>query len=520
MLALVTALTMNPHSSRLFVLFGSGVLAASNFPVSASEEVTFAEHIAPIVYENCTVCHRPGEAAPFSFTDYNSVKRRARTIQRVVIDEGYMPPWHPEKGWGEFRGTRRLTPEQKDLIGRWVAAGAPEGDPALTPALPEFPEGWHLGKPDLVVEMDEDFEIHAEGNDIYRYFALPLNLSEDKWVRAVEVRPAVRSVVHHVLFFLDNTGKARTLQQEDQKAAGFSGKGFKATGSLGGWAVGGTPLELPEGHARPLPKGSDLVLQTHFHPTGKVEREKTRIGIYFADTAPERRLLEFQVPPNFGSPVGITIAPGDSEYVVEDHLIIPEDTDLISVWGHAHQVCTSMQAEATLPDGTKQRLFRIGGWDFNWQGQYAYEEPLRLPKGTQIDARITYDNSAENSSNPNTPPKRIYWGEQSTDEMGSLIFQCVAAEKGRQAELAQGLNAQARESKQRFEERRRLAIRTYMVMRLDENADDVLSKDEVPAEYAVPFTLLDQDGSKTVTVAEIEKNGAFLDEMAKKKKPR
>lgn len=498
------------------------LISLSASGLSASEDSaapTFSEHIAPIVFEKCVSCHRPGEAAPFSLTDYAAVKRRAKTIQRVVVEEGIMPPWHPEEGWGEFRGDRSLDEAQIALLDRWVEAGAPEGDPEKTPKLPEFPEGWYLGEPDLVVEMPEAFEIHAEGKDIYRYFPLPLNQAEDKWVRAVEVRPSARSVVHHALFFLDDKGVARKLDAADPKP-GFRGKGFRQTGSLGGWAVGGTPLDLSNDYALPLPKGSDLVLQTHFHPTGKIEHEQTKIGIYFADGPPEKPLVEFQIPPGFGSRTGLNVGPKESNYEIRDHLIVPRDMELISVWGHAHQVCTSMQAEATLPDGTKQKLFRIGDWDFNWQGQYAYAEPVRLPKDTRIDVVITYDNTADNPANPYSPPRRIFWGQESTDEMGSLIFQCVAANKIQTPALRLGLAVQKQQSHVRFRENLKTAIRRGIVLRLDTDHDDRLSREETPPEHLGLFAQLDGNGDGFVDVKEITERGSVLDRLSPKGKKR
>ncbi len=480
-----------------------------------SEEPTFSDDIAPIIFNNCTSCHRPGEAAPFSLTDYQSVKRKAGTIARVT-GEGFMPPWHPEPGWGEFRGKMSLNQEQIDLISKWVDSGAPEGDPEKTPELPNFPEGWSLGKePDVILEMDESFEIHAEGNDIYRYFVLPLDLPEDKWVRAVDVRPSARTVVHHVLFFLDNKKGARKLAAADDKP-GFKGKGFKATGSLGGWAVGGTPLDLSEDFAMPMAKGSDLVLQTHFHPTGKTEKEKTKVGIYFADMAPEKRLIEFQVPPDFGGKTGLNVAPGESAYKLHDHLIVPEDMDLVTCWGHAHQICSSVQAEATMPDGSKQKLFRISKWQFNWQGQFAYEKPMHLPKGTRIDTLITYDNSSANPTNPFSPPHRIYWGEQSNDEMGSIIFKCVASDKSKHAALAGGLKKERDASRKRFKGNLDTAIRRLIVMKGDKNFDDRLEIKEVEKEHHPIFHILDANKDGYVTVTEVDAKAKLLDKVLKK----
>ncbi|MFT5468128.1 MAG: hypothetical protein ACI8UO_003236, partial [Verrucomicrobiales bacterium] len=398
----------------------------------------------------------------------------------------------------------------------WVEAGAPEGDPAKTPKLPDFPKGWSLGEPDLIVEMEEPFEVYAEGKDIYRYFALPLGLDEDSWVKAVEVRPSARSVVHHVIFFLDTSGKARELDGADG-TPGFRRKGFRQSGSLGAWAVGGKPLALDSGYALPLKKGSDLVLQTHFHPSGKAETEKTKVGIYLADGPPSKQLLEFMVPPAYAILTGLNIGPGESNYELRDHMIVPEDLDLITVWGHAHQICTSMEALATLPDGTEKKLFRIGEWDFNWQGQYAYAEPVRLPKGTRIDTLITYDNSADNPFNPNSPPRRIFWGEESTDEMGAVVFQAVAADKKREFALTVGLRHQIGESVKRHGPKIKIAMRRRFVLKLDQDGDERVTKAETPKIHWGAFDKLDTDKDGFVTVAEIDANGAFLDATARKK---
>ena len=474
-----------------------------------SSGITYHKDIAPILYKKCVNCHRPGEAAPFSLLEYGSTKRRAKTIRRVVSDR-YMPPWKPVPGHGEFQGSRRLSDSDVDLIQRWVEAGSPEGDPEQKTNPPVFTKSWNLGEPDLVVEMDEAFEIYAEGRDIYRYFSLPLNLTEDKWVRAVEIRPSARSVVHHALFFLDDTGKARQLQKADPKP-GFKGRGFKTTGSLGAWAVGGAPLQFGDGFSLPLPKGSDLVLQTHFHPSGKIEREKTKIGIYFAERAPERLLGQFQIPPHYGAATGLTIAPGESNYVIKDHLIVPGDLNLVTVWAHAHQIGSSMKADATLPDGKKLPLFYIDDWDFNWQGQYQYKTPVELPKGTRIDVTITYDNSADNVDNPNSPPRRIHWGQQSDDEMGSVIFQCVAQKKAEEKFISNGLQQESQKSRVRFAKSRLMMRRLHTVLVLDKNRDDRLTLAETPEKLHKVFHRLDKNKDQIVVPEEITQLGAFLD---------
>jgi mono/diheme cytochrome c family protein len=409
-------------------------------PANLPAEVNFAEHVAPIVFNNCASCHRPGEVGPFPLLSYQDVRKRGKLIQQVT-QKRTMPPWHPAPGHGEFRDELRLSDEQIALIKRWVETGMAEGDARKLPRLPAFTEGWQLGKPDLVVTMTKAYEVPATGRDIYRNFVLPLNLTEDKWVTAIELRPSARSVVHHVLFFLDNTGKVRARDGQGGKP-GFSGMSFGRGGSLGGWAAGGRSQHLPMGLAMPLPKGSDLILQTHFHPSGKVEHEKTTVGLYFAKKKPERRLLTFQAPPFFGILAGINIPAGAKDYKIKGKFRAPVDMELISAGGHAHYVCESMKATATLPDGSTRALLYIPRWDFNWQGNYLYKEAVKLPRGTVIDVEIIYNNSADNPANPFSPPKRISWGTASTDEMGSIIFGCVAARESDAPALQRGIRQQ------------------------------------------------------------------------------
>jgi len=317
-----------------------------------------------------------------------------------------------------------------------------EGDPAKLPKLPSFPVGWQLGAPDLVVSMERPFVVPATGRDIYRNFVLPLNLAEDKWVTAIELRPTARSVVHHVLYFLDTSGRARAKDGQGGKP-GYGGGGFDlGQRSVGGWAAGRTPELLPLDLAHPFPKGSDLILSTHFHPSGKVEEEKTTVGLYFAKKKPERTLVVFQAPPFFGVASGINIAAGAKDYKVRGKHTVPVDIELINIHAHAHYVCETVKAKATLPDGKTLPLLSIPKWDFNWQDSYTYKSPVPLPKGTVLDVELIYNNSADNPANPFSPPKRIRWGTKSTDEMGSVIFRCIAAKESDTPALRQALRGQ------------------------------------------------------------------------------
>jgi len=407
------------------------VCAASVRPAAAP--VTFSETIAPILYANCVTCHRPGEAAPFPLISYDDVRKRGRQIVKVTSSR-YMPPWHAAHGFGDFADERRLTDAQIDTIGEWVKQGMPEGDSRRMPKLPAFPDGWHLGTPDLILRMPVAYELPSGGPDVYRNFVIPTHLTEDKWVRAVEFHPSARKAVHHVLFAYDAGGAAAKRDGLDGKP-GYGGMGSAglgpagSTGPLGGWAVGATPTFLPPGVALVLPKGSDVILQMHFHPTGKLETEQSTIGIYFADKAPDRRVWSVQVPALFGFGAGIDIPAGESQYVIEDSLTLPVDVKAFSIAAHAHYIAKEMKATATLPDGTVQPLLWIQDWDFNWQDRYTYKTPLLLPKGTRIDARLIYDNSADNPRNPSAPPKQVQWGEQSFDEMGSVIIAVQCQQK-------------------------------------------------------------------------------------------
>ncbi len=410
------------NMTKLTLVLG---LCVSSFAAAPN----FTEHIAPIVFKNCTGCHRPGEAAPFTLLNYDDVKKRGALIAAVTKNR-VMPPWHADQGYAAFRDERRLSDEQIATFAAWVKAGMPEGPKAKLPELPKFPEGWQLGKPDLVLTMNQAFEVPADGPDIYRNFSLPIALPEDKWIKAIELRPSARRVVHHVLYFLDTTQAARKLDGKDGKP-GFSGMSsarVAAGGGIGGWAVGASPRFLPEGLAHPLPKGADLMIQTHFHPTGKAEREQTTIGIYLTDKKPERMLTGVQVPALFGVGAGLDIPAGERNYKIKDSFTLPADIEVFGAGAHAHYIAKTMHLTATLPSGETKTVLAINDWDFAWQDQYYFEKSFILPKGTKVEVELTYDNSEQNPRNPQSPPKRVQWGEGSFDEMGSMSLIAVPAD--------------------------------------------------------------------------------------------
>lgn len=442
----------------LVLLGGLWLVGAARAEDKAVPSPTYSKDVVSIIHQQCVICHRPGEAAPFSLLSYEDAKKRGKLIAQVTQSK-QMPPWKPGHGDVAFRHERRLTDEQIAVFQHWVDAGMPEGDRSQVPPLPSFAQGWPLGKPDLVVKMPKSFKVHAEGRDIYRNFAISLGLTEDKWVKAIDFRPSAPSVVHHSLFFLDTTGTAAKKEAESgevgssgsmggaqgrQGGAGLRGGnllgrlrsgfgegdlGVRGAAGLGGWALGARARELPEGLAYKLPKGSDLILSTHFHPSGKEEQESSTVALYFTDKPPVQRFTGIQVPGLFGALSGINIPPGKKDYAIESSFVLPVDVKAFGVSAHAHYLAKDFKLTATLPDGKTKTLLTIPDWDFAWQEQYTFQDFETLPKGTKLHARITYDNSADNPQNPTNPPKRVRWGRESTDEMGSLTLQVVAAKE-------------------------------------------------------------------------------------------
>ena len=353
---------------------------------------------------------------------YADVRRHAKEIAELTSDHT-MPPWKPEDGIGEFVGARRLTDQQIDLIQRWVKAGKPEGSASDLPPAPTFTSGWQLGEPDMIVKMPQPYTLRADGPDDYRCFVIPLNLPEDAYVRAVDFRPSNPRIVHHSLFYLDSSGRARELEAASEQKPGYprtGGPGFIPSGGLGGWAPGAVPRFLPEGVGRPVRAGADLVIHTHFHPSGKVEREQSSLGLYLTKKPPEKLLVSIPHGQN-----KIDIPAGEKHYVIDDTFTVPANVELAGIIPHAHLLCRQIAVAAALPDGTPLPLISIKDWDWNWQEQYYYKHPLAIPRGTQVRMVFTYDNSSDNVHNPNNPPQRVRFGEQTGDEMALVFYQLL-----------------------------------------------------------------------------------------------
>jgi tetratricopeptide (TPR) repeat protein len=412
-------------------------LALAALPLSAGN-ITFDKDIAPILYQSCAPCHRPGEAGPFPLLSYADARKHASQLVTATARR-FMPPWPPDPGYGDFADPRRLSDRQIRTIAEWVREGEPEGNAADLPAAPHFAEGWQLGPPDLVVKMPAPFTLPASGGDVFRNFVIPLNLKETHYIRAIELHPGNKRIVHHANIVIDH---GRTLRSQDgvDGQPGFPGMDV-ITQSVGEfdpdshflfWKPGTVPHVEPPDMSLRLDPDTDLIFNLHLQPSGKPEQVQPSVGIYFATHPPTRFPMLVQLEHDGA----LDIPPGSTQFAVTDHLVLPVDAQVLGIYPHAHYLGKRIEAWATLPDGSRRWLIKIDDWDINWQAVYLYRQPIDLPKGTRLEMRIAYDNSAINPRNPNHPPKRVRGGNRSEDEMGHVWLQLLpsqAAGDGRMA---------------------------------------------------------------------------------------
>ncbi len=413
------------------VAYGPVAAIALAWPASASvsaaqeqaaRAVSYNGQIAPILNEHCVSCHRPDAVAPFSLSTYAEVSARARMVASVTRRR-VMPPWKPAPGVARFLGERRLRGSEIDLIQRWVAAGAPEGDPDRASEPPSWPGGWMRGTPDLVVTMDAPYPLPAAGEDVYRNFVVRVPTTRARFVQAIELRPATTRGIHHARILVDRSGSARRLAAADP-VPGYDDRHVDRArppdGHFLGWAPGTVPNEVADHLAWRLEPGTDLVLKTHLVPWGEPTPIRVSVGLFFADTAPTAAPAVVQL----GSQI-IDIPAGASAHVVEDRYRLPAAVDLLAVYPHAHFLARRVEGYAVLPGGARRPLIRIDDWDFAWQDEYRYAAQPRLPAGTEVVMRFVFDNSAGNPRNPSRPPRRVRFGPRSTDEMAELMLQVL-----------------------------------------------------------------------------------------------
>jgi peroxiredoxin/mono/diheme cytochrome c family protein len=403
----------------------------------ADGKVTYYRDALPVLQAHCQGCHRPGEVGPFSLMTYRQAVNWAADIKDYTKKK-LMPPWKATEG-PAFLNDRRMPDRDIATLAAWVDSGCPEGDPKDAPPPRQFPRGWQMGEPDLVLSVDKDFQLAGSGRDVFRCFVLPTNLTEDKYIRAIEVRPGNPRIVHHTLNFIDTSGRARQLEDAEQKrpnnpavldgGPGYSmsmGVGFIPSGAIGGWAPGQQPYVLPKDSYWLLPKGSDVVIQVHYHRNGRIEKDRTQIGLYFSKERPAKRLEALVLPGRF-----LFIPAGIEDFPVTGSIVVDQDCDLHSIMPHMHLLGKSIRVTMTPPGREAVPLINVPDWDYNWQETYFFKQPLRIKSGTRFDVEAHFDNSARNPLNPNTPPRLVRFGEQTTDEMCFVFFSATSDTPGR-----------------------------------------------------------------------------------------
>jgi hypothetical protein len=384
-------------------------LAATGFAAAP----TFTKDVAPILYEHCATCHRAGEIGPMPLLTYNDARPWAKAI-RGVVAQGKMPPWHATQEHGVFSNDRRLSEHDRATLLAWADAGAPQGNPQDLPAAPKFTEGWEIGTPDMVLSMVKPYEVKPEGTIAYQYFEIPTNFTEDKWVQSIEVRPGVRSVVHHVLVFCREPGapmvQTAAFKQVVPKMP-FNGGGGRAGNLIATTAPGTNAMTFPAGSAIKIKAGSILTLQVHYTANGKDAQDTTSVGLIFSKETPKREMHN-------GAFINATfvLPAGDPNKEVDTAIEFTQDSHIWALFPHTHLRGKSWEYRMVYPDGHSEVVLSVPNYDFSWQTYYEFAKPLAAPKGARLEAVAHYDNSPNNPSNPDAKVD-VHWGDQTWQEM-------------------------------------------------------------------------------------------------------
>ena len=385
--------------------------------------MTFSD-VAPILHKRCSGCHRPGQTAPMSLLTYDEARPWARSILRQVTSRR-MPPWGADPAIGTFANDPSLTGDEVATIVRWVENGAPRGEAPAAPA-PQYDDEWQIGTPDLVVGMESPFELPATGTVEYQYFKVPTNLAEDKWVEAIEIRPGDPRVVHHLRVFAQAGADRRAPPTSvpfciDEVCGDLEPPLIGWGPNLVSVAVGTGPDVYPSGTAKLLKAGTVLTFHVHYTTIGEPAKDQTRIGFRFAKAPPRTELKTVSLAQE-----RFTIPPGAANHPVEGSITFNQDVTLWSLGPHSHLRGKSWRLELREPDGRVTPLLSVPRFDFNWQINYQFAEPVLARAGSQLHAVAVYDNSSRNPDNPN-PDTVVTWGGLTTDEMmfASVVYSVV-----------------------------------------------------------------------------------------------
>ena len=417
---------------------GTGIVPLQATVSSNATALTFARDLAPVVFAHCAPCHHVGGSAPFPLVTYTDVRGRARQVVDAVTRRA-MPPWKPEPGPTAFIGERRLSDAQIALFQQWLAQGAQAGSMSEMPPPPAAKEGWTLGPPDLVVKLPVPYRMDPVGPDRLRQFVLPVPITAVRYVKAWQFKTTGSAVVHHATFLLDSTPASRRLDEADPQP-GYEGlvplSARHPDGYFLGWTPGQTPYVATERMAWRIDVGDDLVAMLHLMPNGHTEGIDLSVGLYFTTAPPVDQPVMIRL-----NRQDIDIPSGDRSYTVVDAYTLPVPVDVYGIQPHAHHLAREVKGEATLPDGTRRGLIHIKEWDFHWQDVYLFAEPIPLPAGTTLSMEFRYDNSEGNPRNPSRPPRRVTYGQRTSEEMGDLWIQVLPRRAADGATLSRSLRA-------------------------------------------------------------------------------
>ena len=420
-----------------FIVAAVTGLAVRGAAQSQTPVPTFTKDVAPILFKNCTSCHRPGEIAPMSLLTYEDARPYARAIFEETRD-GHMPPWHAEAPEGTFTNERRLSDAEKNILMKWATNGAPKGNAADMPPAPKYADGWQLGTPDKIYEMTQPYEVPETGTVNYEYFYIPTDIKEPTWVKGIEIRPSTRAVVHHVLMYYwakpDMQRTAVLLPNKEQSQIPDGARGSSPRRPPAGmrpslvatYAPGTNPQLMPAGTAVRLEAGGVIELQMHYTTNGTAASDRTRVGLFLSKEPSQRELRISQFLNGT-----LKLPAGASDVQVDADVSFAQDATLWGLFPHTHLRGKKWRYTLELPDGTRKVILDVPRYDFNWQTYYMFKEPLQIPRGAKIISSAWYDNSAKNPANPD-PKVDVFWGDQTWEEMQytGLIFSPVVPPKG------------------------------------------------------------------------------------------
>jgi Secretion system C-terminal sorting domain/Copper type II ascorbate-dependent monooxygenase, N-terminal domain/Copper type II ascorbate-dependent monooxygenase, C-terminal domain len=390
---------------------------------------TWSEKIAPILYKNCTNCHHAGGIAPFSLLTYQEANARHHSIEHAVT-EGHMPPWPPDPKFREFVKQRVLTTDEITAIQTWANGGAPQGDPAKAPVAPTYSNAPVLANASLMFKMPT-YKI-SQNQDIYRCFPMKSGQTVDKFITGIECIPGNGSIVHHVLFFQDQSTKCFELDAQDAAPGytSFGGIGSNSAQLIGGWVPGSQPSIMPKGMGIKLSANANIVMQVHYAPGSVGLSDSTQLRLQLT----EGTLRNMGVAPILNHALSLTngplFIPANTTKTINSQYVLPADVSFISISPHMHLIGHKMKVWAITPTGDSINLIKIDDWDFHWQGAYLFKKPVKLVKGTKLFGEAFYDNTSANEHNPNNPPKDVSLGEATTDEMMLVYFTFLGYQTG------------------------------------------------------------------------------------------